>query len=255
MADADPMGPSEAPPPWFREVVWNSLLASLAQLLPTPFVDDILEGRVRRRMAERLAATHGITLTADQARDLAGEPSGWSLGKLAGKAIVYPIKKIVRKVVYVLAVKKALDTFSDVFHRGYLIRKALERRALSGSTVPDARVAEVASAVRGVLEEVDTGAIGNAVRGVFRGSRRLVRKTLAWLGRRAAGRHGVEELEAAGATPEALGREAPQTEELLDRLLRVLWGREDHLADLDRRLAVALGEVPGGAQPPNSVVT
>lgn len=247
MDDSDSTAAS--PPPWFREVVWNSLLASLAQLLPTPFVDDVLENRLRRRMAERLAATYGLTVTPDQARDLAGEPAGWSLGRLAGKAILYPLEKIVRKIIYVLAIKKALDTFSDVFHRGYLLRSALERGALSGPTASDARVAEVAGAIREALGQVGTAPIGNAVRGVFRGSWRLVRKTLGWLGRRLAGRHVVDELEAAGASPDTLEREAPQTEELLDRLLLVLWGREEHLAALDRRLASALGEAAGPAAP------
>lgn len=249
---------TSAPPAWFRDLVWNGLLASLAQLLPTPFVDDVIEGRFRRRLAERLAAAHGLSLTASQARRLAGEPGGWSLGRLAGKALLYPVQKIVRKVVYVLAIKKALDTFSDVFHRGYLLRTALELEALTGATATDARVEEVAAAIQGVLEATDTGPIGNAVRGVFRGSRRLVGKAVAWLGRRLIGRTDVDALETAGADAAALEREAPQTEELLDRLLLVLWGREDHLADLERALEAALGEPPDSVRPqppPNSVAT
>jgi hypothetical protein len=237
------------PPPWFREVVFNSLLAASAQLLPTPFVDDILENRVRRRMSERLAATYGTTLSDRQARRLAGEASGWTLGRIAGKAILYPIKKIIRKVVYVLAVKKALDTASDVFHRGYLLRSALERRALSGATLSDDRVDEVAGALEQVLSEVDTAPIGNTIKGVFRSSWRLVRKTVAWMATRLVGSQDLDDLEATGASREELEREAPQTEELLDRLLLVLWGRDEHLAALDRRLASALGEAAGPAAP------
>ncbi|MDX1630505.1 MAG: hypothetical protein R3234_01485 [Thermoanaerobaculia bacterium] len=225
-------------------MVWASLLAFLAQLLPTPFVDDLLEGRVRRRMAERLAGAHGVSLSRGQAKRLVGRTGGWSVGRVARKAVLYPIKKIFRKVIYVLAVKSAMDSFSDVFHHGFLLHSALSLGALEEISVPDEKVEQVGGAIDEIIAGSDTRPVGNAIKGVFRNSRRRVRRAVAWLGRTSP--RGVEELESTGTDSRALERESPSTEELLDRLLLVLWGREDHLRGLDRRLERSLA---GGKAP------
>lgn len=228
-------------------MVWASLLSALAQLLPTPFIDDLLEGRVRRRMAERLARGHGVTLSRRQARRLVGRTGGRSLTRLAGKAIFYPVKKIFRKVIYFLAVKSAVDSFSDAFHHGYLLCSALELEALEGASASDDRVEEVGAAIDEVIGSVDTRPIGNAVKGVFRNSRRLLRRALAWLGK--AGPRGVDELESTGADRRSLERESPSTERLLDRLLLVLWGREAHLRELHLRMERSLTSLRASRRP------
>jgi hypothetical protein len=43
------------------------------------------------------------------------------------KLVLWPIKKLIRKVVYVLAVKNCADVAAAVFHEGWLLARALEQ--------------------------------------------------------------------------------------------------------------------------------
>ena len=113
------------PPPWFRLVVWDSLVGACCPLLPVPVVDDMALSRVRRRMVTRLAGRWGAALTPEQVALLAGQSRGWTTSRFAGKVFLYPFKRLFRKIVYFLAMKEAVDTFSLLFHQGYLLHAAL----------------------------------------------------------------------------------------------------------------------------------
>ena len=73
-AAAAAAAPASAPavPPWFRAVVWDSLLGGLCPLLPIPFLDDLILARMRRRMVEHLATRWQIALTPPQLALLSG---------------------------------------------------------------------------------------------------------------------------------------------------------------------------------------
>jgi hypothetical protein len=242
-----PAAPPPAPtaavvavPPWFRAVVWDSLLGGLCPLLPVPFLDDLVLGRMRRRMVERLAGRWGLALTPAQVTQLSGGGRGWSAGRVLVKALIYPAKELLRKVLYFLAIKDAVDTFSLLFHRGYLVHAALARGALGrGGAVDDARVAATAAAVHATLATTDTRPLRRLLVGVLRNSRDLLRGTVRWLaGRLRRGRDAapmVEAIAEEGASRPELG--SPDAEQLLDRLLRALWGERGYLERLDAELS------------------
>jgi hypothetical protein len=241
-----------APPPWFRVVVWDSLLGASCPLLPVPIVDDMALARVRHRMVTRLLGRWGTTLQPHQVDILAGPSRPWTVGRLAGKVVVYPIKKLFRKVLYFLAMKEAVDTFSTLFHQGYLLHAALVRGGLGGPAghpPEDARVRALAAAVHGTLGATDTRPLEQLVLGVFRNSRRLVGGTLRWLGKRLAGRRDLGDLEAVGADPGRLHAGSPEAEQLLDRLLSVLWGEVGYRQRLERELDRRLSPPPAAAGP------
>ncbi|HVS02506.1 MAG TPA: hypothetical protein VMT16_07030 [Thermoanaerobaculia bacterium] len=241
-ASAPPAQPPAAPPPWFRIVVWDSLLAGLAPLLPVPFVDDIAVAAMRRRLVSRLASQAGIRLLPHQLRLLAGGGRGRSCGWLLAAAILYPVKKVLRKLLYFLAVKEAIDTLSLVFHQGYLLHGALARSGFprDGTPPADAEVERVRQAVFGTLGALDTRPLGRVLRGVFRSSSRLVVGTLRWVGRRLGGRQTLGEIEAAGMDEATLGAGSPAAEALLDRLVTVLWGEQAYRRRLDEALRARL---------------
>lgn len=246
---AAPPGSPAAVPPWFRAVVWDSLLGALCCLLPVPFVDDIALARMRRRMVERVLVRWGVVLSPAQLALLAGGGRPWTVGRVLGKAFIYPFKELLRKVLYFLAIKDAADTFSLLFHQGYLLHAALSRGAFgSGTVVPgaaaEARVAAVAAAIHGTLAATDTRPLGQLVRGVLRHSGRLLAASVRWLGSLlGSGQDTAMEptdaaLATAGTARRLLG--SPEAEQLLDRFLLVLWGERRYLdrldAELDRRL-------------------
>ena len=234
-------------PPWFRAVVWDSLLGGLCPLLPIPVVDDLVLARMRRRMVEHLVGRWQVTLTPAQLALLSGGGRGLSVGRFIRKAVIYPFKELLRKVLYFLAVKDAVDTFSLLFHQGYLVHAALAHGALGrGGPADDARVAAAAAAVHGTLDAANTRPLRRLLVGVLRNSRDLVRGTVRWLAARLGRRRDVAPgvapdvtaLADEGATRPELG--SPEAEQLLDRLLRALWGERSYLerleADLARRL-------------------
>lgn len=231
----------EPAPAWFRTLVWDAVLGSLCPLFPIPFVDDMALARVRRRMVGRLAAGHELELSAEQRSALGGGGRRLTVGKLAAKTLLYPIKKIVRKVIYVLAIKEAVDTFSLLFHQGYLFEVALQRGALGHAQCPSDRdVERVSSAVFDTLESTNTRPLGRLVKGVFRSSWTLVTAAGRWLAERMRDRGSISEVEAAGADPERLATESPESEELVSRLVAALWGERDYRAGLERELAARL---------------
>jgi hypothetical protein len=245
--------PGVGPPPWFRLVVWDSLLGACCQLLPLPIVDDMALSRVRRRVVTRLLERWRAPLAPHQVALLAGGGRRWTVSRMAGKAFVYPVKRLFRKLLYFLAIKEAVDTFSVLFHQGFLLHAALIRGALAGppgEAPDDARVRGVAAAVHETLGAADTGPLRQLVYGVFRNSRRLTLATLRWLAGRLAGRADITEVEVTGASAARLDAGSPEAEQLLETLLLVLWGevgyRQRLERELERRLAAPATPPPGG---------
>lgn len=248
---ADPSGSTQATPasvpPWFRAVAWDSLLGALCCLLPVPFVDDLAVARMRRRMVERVLSGWGVVVSPAQLALLAGGRRPWSVGRVLGKAFIYPFKELLRKILYFLAIKDAADTFSLLFHQGYLLHAALGRGALGGAgqapvAAPlEARIAAVADAVHGTLAATDTRPLGQLFRGVFRNSGRLLSASTRWLGSLLRRRDAIAvvpedpSLAGIGGARQPLG--SPEAEQLLDRLLLVLWGERRYLDRLDAELA------------------
>jgi len=235
-----PKAAAAAVPPWFRAVVWDSLLGGLCPLLPIPFLDDVVLARMRRRMVEHLTKRWQVTLTPAQLALLSGGGRGMSAGRLLAKAAIYPFKEMLRKVLYFLAIKDAVDTFSLLFHQGYLVHALLAHGALGrGGPADDGRVAVAAAAVHGTLAATDTRPLRRLLVGVLRNSRDLVRGTVRWLAARLRrGRDAaplVEAIAEEGASRPELG--SPDAEQLLDRLLRALWGERGYLERLDAELS------------------
>jgi hypothetical protein len=226
-------------------VVWDSLLGAACQLLPLPVIDDLARAGVRRRMIGRVGAGWGITFTPPQITRLAGPSRPWTFGRLLGKVFVYPLKKIFRKVFYFLAVMEAADTFSALFHQGYLLHVGLTRmRAAAGGGFADQEADRLAAAIHDTLAAVDTRPLRRVFVHVLRGSRRLVKSTLAWIfGQLAGGQggeRGLERLAEVGGEEARLLAGSPEAEQLLDRLLPVLWGEEGYRRRLEQELAARM---------------
>ncbi len=163
-------------------MTFYSLLAGLCPLIPVPFVDDRVLAAVRRRLVRELARERGAALTARQVDYLAGTARaprgclGW-LGWAAWSLTVRLLAKLLRKVLLVFAVKESVDTASRTFHEGYLLHAALDPAAPGAPAPADELAAwRVRWAIEGALGEVDPRPVDQAVKRVFRGSRRALRR-------------------------------------------------------------------------------
>ena len=219
-------------------LVTYAVLTGLTPLIPVPVLDDVVKGYFRRRLVRAQAAARGRALDEREVAALAAEGGQGCLRGCVVQALVYPLKKIFRKVFFFLEWKRAADLTSQTYHFGYLVGYALERRA-DGATLLDAHGAErVGAAVAAVCREAPIKPVERAVTGTFGQSRKALSAAAALLGqslRRLTGRAPAPEV--ARALEEVEPREAREVEPVVTRLQRSLATvPEEHFRDLRARL-------------------
>lgn len=159
----------ELSPHAMRIVAAHSALAGLCPLIPVPFVDDLLIGSLRERMLRALFAAHDLQLPRGGAKVLTTSPPGWLPGAAAA-VLLFPIKKLVRKLVYVLAVKDCADVAASVFHDGWLVARLLARP--SGLALTDRNTLERArAAMLRTYADVDPTPLRRALAGALLAAR------------------------------------------------------------------------------------
>lgn len=183
-----------------RSIVTHAVLVGLTPLIPVPILDDVVKGYFRRRMVRGLSAAQGRVLSDVEMAALTSEGGGGCLRGCAGTLVVYPLKKVFRKVFYFLEWKRAVDLTSQTYHYGYLVNYALQPRA-GGATLMDLRpAAEVGRAIDAVCREAPIKPVESAVSGTFRKSKRVIGSAADLLGRslrRLSGRASEREVERA----------------------------------------------------------
>lgn len=217
-----------------RIVLLYSVLVGLCPLIPVPFLDEFAKGLLTRRMARALLAEHGLTTSNTQIQRLTRERAGCGLGCLSS-LLLYPFKKMIRTLVFVLAFKDCVDVASRWLHRGYLVAVSLERGTLDADALAREKgVWPVTLAIEETLMAQDTSPINQLVRQVFTHSPALLRATARDLARRLrparAARTDTTEVvaEAAAAESEALSA-------VLAELSEAFWSQTRYLADLEAR--------------------
>jgi hypothetical protein len=231
-----------------RGLVTYSVFVGLTPLIPVPVLDDLAQGYFRRRLVRMLAASHGRALSAEEVEALVAEPGGGCLRGCVVQAVIYPLKKIFRKVFYFLEWKRAADLTSQTYHFGYLLNYALQPRADGSSLVSLRGAAEVRAAIDAVCLEAPIKPVESAVGGTFRQSKRVLRSAASLLGqalRRVTGsRPGREEV--ARAIESVEPEEEREIETVVTRMQKSLAGvPEEHFRNLRARLDARLGLPPG----------
>ena len=230
-------------PPSRTEIVASAVLAGVCALSPIPFLDDLVIGAIRRRLVRRLFRAHGITLGWRQQRALTRTDGSWLLGCL-GTLVVYPIKKIFRKLFYFLAVKEAVDVASRLLHQGLLVEHALARGCLVAEELGDQRapLERLNQVIRKTCDETDTSPVGQILKRGFAGGRVFLRRL---------GRQVVRQLRSVGvlgkereaeALPDGIGGE--QDRSLMADLRGALLGEEDYFQALVKRFDVRWEATP-----------
>ena len=228
-----------------KRIMTYSVMAGLCPLIPVPFVDDIVLGTVRKRFIRGLFRDAGRSISDDQLDVLCREESGCVLGCLAA-VVVYPIKKIFRKVFFFLSIKDCVDVASKMFHTGYLLQKAVESEHLSASALGDvtgAGMEPVKRAIDATLGEIDARPINQVINHLFAGGRRWMRKAAGalWQGVREERRSG-EGVSSEGA-PQA---QSAEIDTVVEELGRAVWVQTGYLEALESHFVGRLrGEEAG----------
>ncbi len=194
-----------------------------------------------------LAASHGRALGAEELDALVSEPGDGCLRGCVVQAVLYPLKKIFRKVFYFLEWKRAADLTSQTYHFGYLLNYALQPRA-DGSTLISLRgAAEVRAAISAVCRESPIKPVEGAVGGTFRQSKRVLSSAASLLSqtlRRVTGSRPDRE-EVARAIEEVEPEEERELETVVTRMQKSIANvPEEHFRNLRARLDARLGLPP-----------
>ena len=235
-------------PDGLRGLVVYSLLAGACPLIPVPLLDDWVLDHVRRRLVSRLATSvkyapppAALGVLADR------EPTDWRPDALAKgclrKLFVAPIKfvykrivrKLLRKIVFVLAIKDAVDEFSTTFHHGWLVRHAFVRGHHPTGRRETWTLRQGIDAVR---DEIDPRPVESAVRSAFRHSKRILLQAARIVGK--LGRRMRRRDRSAEANDQWVDEAAARTEAeaggLVDELITSLSRESGYLEALGERL-------------------
>ena len=151
-------------PPFDWRVYADATCAGLALLIPLPFVDIVVEGIFRRRIPQTIASARGRVMAQGVRRALgrAVEPPGTLRGCLSmlAKALLYIVKRIWRKIIYVLAVKDAVTALTRYWHRAALI----DHMVRAGHLEPGADTGLATHVFGRVLREIDPSPLRETAR-------------------------------------------------------------------------------------------
>lgn len=108
------------------KVAQFALLAGMCAFVPVPLLDGWLERKATRAMFVALLESRGRTLD-DAALDVLVEDRSSLLLGCLGAALVWPIKKLFRTVLYFLTVKDVIDGVARASLRAAMLDAALGR--------------------------------------------------------------------------------------------------------------------------------
>lgn len=170
------MPENRAPTPASYETpVGAAVLAALAVLLPVPFIDDLMVGWLRRKLVRAQLLRREIRLEERQTRLLLARPGGCLVGVFLA-VVLYPIRKIFRKIFYIFTMKAAADTAARVIVESTLLEISLDRGLISASA-SDAALARLNLALRFSLVRLDRSPVMSALWGAWRAVKAKARRT------------------------------------------------------------------------------
>ncbi len=207
-----------------RTLLVHSVLVGLTPLIPVPFLDDVVKGAIERRLVGAIAVANERELTKAEVKALTEDPGGSVLWAITKGAFLFPFKLLFKTVFLVLEVKQASDEASRCYHRGLLFDLVLRSNAMAPAGPRSA--AEVRAAVNEVVAGTTVSPLGQAISGVFEGSR----DALTAIGRGLLARIGKGGKASAAAVESAVEGAADTPDGPMDGLLA--------------RLSAAIAEVP-----------
>ena len=224
---ADPTSrPSTAVPPSLKRVAFHAVAAGLTPLIPVPFLDDYALRQVREQAVRDQLQEKGLKAPDKAVELLAGSNEARTLGgRLVSylKAVaLFPVRKVFRKVFFVLWVKDCVDLTSATLHHDYLLHHALERGDLDATSLQGDAPRKVQDAIVAACKEVDARPINQALRRIFRSSRLLM----------AEATRALVDSKRGPRVPDREGDNA-EVQSLTDRLLKELWEERGYFTALE----------------------
>jgi len=213
-----------------------SVLSGLCPLIPVPFLDDLVEHFVTRRMVTQMFADHELSPSSKQIATLTRNRHGCSIGCLFAIA-VYPIKKVFKKILFIFAIRSSINVASVWFHRGYLIAVALRDGQIDQTTLNEPNgIWPVALAIEETLIETDTGPILRIITSIFTGSHDILKSASKKLRR-------LFKKERRTHTPVKLySGDESEFQDVVSELADRVWAEDRYLVSLESQFLAILAQ-------------
>lgn len=236
---------SDKTPATHQILLKYAILVGMTPLIPLPFLDDIAQAYFERRMIERLAQAHQLSLTPEQFDELStqSDPAGCVKGCLVN-LLLYPLKKLLRKIFFFLEIKRTIDLVATTYAKGHVLDRVLVRGlcAPAGPHAPG----QVRVAAERALTRVGTSPIELAVRHTFTSStellKRLVAQLFGALKRLTRGASREQVAEAVRAVEEQPNQELNSVEAQVEEGLKHV--PVTHFQKLEAAALEELGQIP-----------
>ena len=229
--------------PWRQTLVLYSTLAGLCKFIPLPFIDDIIQGFVVRRMFRQLLALHGIEADGSALEHLTRERVGCPLGCLY-TLILYPIKKILKKILFFLAFKDFADESSKWFHRGYLVQFGVQSGHITQRTLSEeVQLWPAILAIEEACAATDTKRFTRLIHRALSGSRASLRIASRQLWRTVGSERKQADAEAAvGEALQKVESDHVELDSTLEAFSAEVWKESEHLISLEQKFIEKLAE-------------
>lgn len=194
-----------------------AVLVGSSPMIPIPFLDDAVKSYSERAMLTKICERHGFLLSPSEAKAFA-EPSnrGCCLGCLYG-ALLYPLKKLLRKVFLFLEVKRATDLASRTFVMGYLFDHCLGKEWWEPDGTTES-CSKLAAQMRQVCDGVGTSPINKVFSSDLDNTKKVLNHAADHLSSLLTGARPDDEAAINQALDEVELEEAEEVEGLVKRL-------------------------------------
>jgi hypothetical protein len=231
--------------------VFYSLLCGATSLIPLPFIDDWIFGLLRRFFIRDVLERNGCRLTHDQIRFLARRTSPWkNRGCLyqAGYFLVigpitlgwYILKKIFKKILFILMAKEATDRAVESFHEWYLLALFNRGMGSASAALDDVQLVNLQESLHQTMQETDP----SPLRHIFLGMIKLNKKTLTHSARfllRVWNQiRRKEPRKARNVAADAIEHEEASLQKVTDQTAEKLIGQRGYLINLGQRFGRGL---------------
>jgi hypothetical protein len=157
-------------------IIAHAVLIGLTPLIPIPVLDDLVKNYFVRSLIKSLASSYGATLTEKEIAVLTEERSTGCLNGCFFWLFEFVVKRLIRKVLFVLEWRRAIDLVTHTFYYGYLLNYAFEQGWYVAGDPNNA--AKLRAAVERARAGANTNLVKRVVQSTFNQSRQLVLGTV-----------------------------------------------------------------------------
>jgi uncharacterized protein (DUF697 family) len=153
-------------------ILTHAVLAGLTPLIPIPFLDDLVKAYFLRNLVSSLAKTYQVELSPAEATALADDRGGGCVNGCLTWLILYPVKRLIGKIVFVLEWQRAIDIVTHTYYFGYLLNYVFKQGIYRPGDIAQATRLRVA--IEQARQGANTGFVRRIVQANFNQSRQLI---------------------------------------------------------------------------------